>query len=134
LQVVLSCLSIFVLWYNSRPRFIAFTILYGIYSGGYNALLPTTIAEIYGVQNYAAVNGTIYFIRGLGVMFGSPIAGLILGSHRRGPSVQGALSALEKNYEHVTMYAGALLLGASVCVTYVRWMDARNKGGWFWKA
>ncbi|KAJ7020173.1 MFS general substrate transporter [Mycena alexandri] len=53
----LSSLSVFALWYDApRERFIAFIVLYGVYAGGYNALLPTTISEIYGVENYSPIN------------------------------------------------------------------------------
>lgn len=84
IQVLLSGISVFALWYDaSRSRFITFVVFYGILAGGYNALLPTTITEIYGVQNYATANGFIYFIRGLGALFGAPVAGVILGSHQR---------------------------------------------------
>ncbi|KAI0066395.1 MFS general substrate transporter [Artomyces pyxidatus] len=137
-SVILSGISVFALWTDaSRARFLAFVILYGIYSGGYNALLPTTITEIYGVQNYAPVNAAIYFIRGLGALFGAPIAGIILGTYRRGNISTGsttALSELRDKYDDVASYSGALLLGAGVCVVYVRWLDSKAKGAWAWKA
>jgi len=135
----LSSLSVFALWYNApRDRFIAFVVMYGIYAGSYNALMPTTIAEIYGVENYARVNGFIYFVRGLGSLLGAPIAGLILGSHKRG-SVGGVgmlaeVEMLRSRYERVVVYDGLLLLCAGMCVAYVRWLDARDKGAWKWKA
>ena len=113
-------------------------------TGGYNALLPTTITEVYGVQNYDAVNGSIYLIRGLGVIAGPPIAGAILGSHKRGTvmssnsgmslGTSSALDLLEKRYNELVVFTGVLLMGASVCVAYVRWGDAKEKGSWRWKA
>jgi MFS family permease len=134
LQVLLSALSVFALWYDAtRDRFVAFVVMYGIYAGGYNALLPTTITDIYGVENYSRVNGFIYFIRGLGSVLGAPIAGLILGSFQRAGHAQTA-GVLRSRYERVVVYDGVLLLAAGVCVAYVRWLDARDKGGWKWKA
>ncbi|KAJ7451254.1 monocarboxylate transporter [Mycena galericulata] len=133
----LSALSVFGLWYSApRVRFLAFVVSYGIYAGGYNALVPTTISEIYGVENYARVNGAVYFIRGLGSLLGAPIAGLILGSHTRTGAGAGAadLPGLKARYEHVVLYDGLLLLCAGGCVAYVRWLDARDKGVWRWKA
>ena len=82
-QVIFSAVSVLALWYNSdRVRFLAFTVFYGVLAGGYNALFPTTISEIYGIQNYASVNSALYFVRGIGVLCGAPIAGVILGSHQ----------------------------------------------------
>ena len=112
-------------------------MFYGIYAGGYNALFPTTITDVYGVQNYASVNAAIYFVRGLGSIFGAPVAGVILGNHQRGGGIPTNVVAqwmLKVKYEHVALYDGALLLGASACVAYVRWLDAKNKGVWKWKA
>ena len=96
---------------------------------------------MYGVQNYSSVNGFIYFIRGLGALFGAPIAGVILGSHQRGASASHsrssealAMEALRSRYNEVAVYGGVLLLAAGICVAYVRWLDARDKGGWSWRA
>ncbi|KIM82234.1 hypothetical protein PILCRDRAFT_820618 [Piloderma croceum F 1598] len=134
-SVILSGLSVLALWYEApRARFIAFVVFYGILAGGYNALLPTTITEVYGTQHYARVNGFIYFIRGIGAIFGAPIAGVILGSHTRGAVVNMGLGALRKRYNDVVIYDAALLLAAGMCMAYVRWLDARDKGRWTWKA
>ncbi|THU88506.1 MFS general substrate transporter [Dendrothele bispora CBS 962.96] len=153
----LSSLSVFALWYSPTTsgssgsggeggdvnRFIAFIVMYGIYAGGYNALLPTTIMEVYGVENYKSVNSVMYFIRGLGSIFGAPVAGVILGSHKRGGGDGGAglgmgmgrgVEFLRKKYNDVVVYDGVLLMAAAVCVVYVRWLDARDKGRWRWKA
>jgi len=143
ISVLLSSVTVLALWYNASPaRFLAFVILYGILSGGYNALLPTTITEVYGVQNYDAVNGAIYFLRGLGAIAGPPIAGVILGSHRRGTLVTPAsgggmlsnIATLRMRYNELVIYDGLLLIGASVCVVFVRWRDAKEKGTWRWRA
>ncbi|KAH9897700.1 MFS general substrate transporter [Cubamyces lactineus] len=139
LSVLFSGVAVFALWYDSdRARFLAFVVFYGILAGGYNALLPTTITEVYGVQNYSSVNAFIYFIRGLGALFGAPVAGLILGSHRRSLRSAGDIfanmSMLKNRYNEVAIFDGVLLLAAGVCVAYVRWLDARDKGGWSWKA
>ncbi|KAI0334031.1 MFS general substrate transporter [Cubamyces sp. BRFM 1775] len=139
LSVLFSGVAVFALWYDSdRARFLAFVVFYGILAGGYNALLPTTITEVYGVQNYSSVNAFIYFIRGLGALFGAPVAGLILGSHRRSVRFTGDtlanISMLKNRYNEVAIFDGVLLLAAGVCVAYVRWLDARDKGGWSWKA
>ncbi|KAK7043104.1 hypothetical protein VNI00_008458 [Paramarasmius palmivorus] len=133
--VILSALSVFALWYNApKDRFVAFIVLYGIYAGGYNALLPTTITEIYGVENYASVNGTLLFIRGLGSLFGAPLAGLILGSHARTEYAGSEIKGLQAKFNNIVIYDGVLLVASALCVVYVRWLDARDKGRWKWKA
>ncbi|KMU72466.1 hypothetical protein CISG_09542 [Coccidioides immitis RMSCC 3703] len=102
-------------------------------AGGYNALFPTTVTDVFGVHAYASVNGFLYFIRGLGAMFGSPVGGLILGSSRTLlPSEDTA--RLLKDYQRLIWYDGALLVGSSLCVIGVRGFDALEKRRWAWKA
>ncbi len=81
-----------------------------------------TVAEVFGLQAYASVNGFMYFMRGLGTMFGSPVGGKILGESR------------VSNYRNVALFDGALLAGAALCVIAVRFWDAVDKRGWKWKA
>jgi hypothetical protein len=78
--------------------------------------------EVFGLQAYASVNGFIYFIRGLGTMFGSPVGGKILGESRL------------INYRNVVLFDAALLAGAVFCVLGVRCYDAVEKKKWRWKA
>ncbi|PIL31292.1 MFS general substrate transporter [Ganoderma sinense ZZ0214-1] len=143
LSVIFSAVSVLALWYDSDPaRFLAFIVFYGMLAGGYSALFPTTISEIYGIQNYASMNSAIYFVRGIGVLCGAPIAGIILGSHQSGDSNSNpsrssqmlSIEALKTRYNDVAVFDGVLLLAAGLCVAYVRWLDARDKGGWLWRA
>ena len=110
--------------------------MYGVLAGGYNALVPTTVAELYGTRHYSSVNSTLYFIRGLGALVGAPLAGVILGSHQRGigggPSMD--IQALKRKYTHVAVYDGVVWMGAFACVAYVRWSDAKYRKRWLWKA
>ncbi|KAE9370424.1 monocarboxylate transporter [Stipitochalara longipes BDJ] len=127
LTVVLCVISVLGFWLGSvsggnKVLWIVFVVLYGITGGGYNALFPTTVAEVFGLQAYASVNGFIYFVRGLGTMFGSPIGGKILGESKLG------------NYRNVVLFDAALLGGAMFCVIGVRCWDAVDRRTWKWKA
>lgn len=128
LTVVGSALTVLAFWLGSttgngnQSLWIMFVVFYGISGGGYNALFPTTVVEVFGLQAYASVNGFMYFVRGLGAMFGSPVGGRILGDSQLG------------NYRNVVWFDAALLAGAAVCVVSVRFLDARDKGAWKWKA
>ena len=75
-------------------------------------------------QAYASVNGFIYFVRGVGALWGSPIGGLLVGN---GP-------VLPKAYMTLICYDFGLLLFASVCVIGVRALDAAEKGQFKLKA
>jgi len=130
-SVLLSAISVWVLWLGAATAanqglWIAFVVVYGLTAGGYNALFPTTITEVFGVQSYASVNGFVYFVRGLGAFFGSPVGGAILGGEGNGKSVG--------EFANVIWYDAALLFGSSVCVIGVRGFDAWDKKAWRWKA
>jgi len=127
LTVVGSAITVCGFWLGSalngsKPLWLLFVVFYGIFAGGYNALFPTTIAEVFGMQAYASVNGFIYFVRGMGALFGSPVGGAILGD------------SILNNYRNVIWFDSALLFGASLCVIGVRYFDAVDKKGWKWRA
>lgn len=145
LSVLMSAICVSGLWMaavgGAKSIWLAFVILYGLWAGGesleiilltllnfifvgYNALFPTTITEVFGIQAYASVNGFAYFVRGLGALFGSPVGGVILGGEAR---------SLE-HFRNVVWYDAALLFGASLCVAGVRGFDAKEKHSWKWKA
>ncbi|KAK5018767.1 Peroxisome biosynthesis protein pex1 [Cryomyces antarcticus] len=70
--VVCSVITVCSFWLasvanESKPLWLVFVVFYGIFAGGYNALFPTTIAEVFAMQAYASVNGFIHFIRGHGI-------------------------------------------------------------------
>lgn len=130
LSVVGSAVSVLVLWMGAAAEgtggkglWVGFVVLYGMLAGGYMALFPVTISEVFGIQAYASVNGFVYFVRGCGAAFGSPVGGQVLGEGG-GPS----------SYQKLIWYDGALLLGSSLCVMGVRGFDAVDKKAWKWKA
>lgn len=127
LTILGSAVAVSGLWLGSvsngsQTLWILFVVFYGVWAGGYNSLFPTTIAEVFGIHAYASVNGFVYFVRGLGSFFGSPVAGTILGENTR------------KNYLDVVYFDSALLFGASLCVIGVRYFDAVERGRWQGKA
>jgi len=98
-------------------------VLYSFSAGGYYALFPALIAEVFGIRQYAAVNAFILFVRGLGTVFGSPVGGQLLGTSEEG----------SRAYAGIAYWDGALLMGATVCCVGVRWADGKGKG-WKWNA
>lgn len=90
-----------------------------------------TISEVFGIQAYASVNSFVYFVRGCGAAFGSPVGGQILGESR---DLQASGEGVLSSYQKLIWYDGALLIGSSVCVIGVRGFDALEKKQWNWKA
>ncbi|KAM5440991.1 hypothetical protein MferCBS31731_003775 [Microsporum ferrugineum] len=132
-----SAASVWCLWLaaavnGGKAPWLSFVIMYGILAA-FNALFPTTITEIFGVHAYASVNGFLYFVRGLGALFGSPVAGFILGDSHIHPPGQET-SKLLQGYRNLIWYDGALLFASSLCVLGVRGFDALEKREWAWRA
>ena len=86
-------------------------------------MFPTTVIEVFGAQAYASVNGFIYFIRGLGALWGSPVGGVLVAG---GTEPQAYITLI--------WYDFALLMLSSVCVIGVRGLDALDKGRFKLKA
>ncbi|KAK4232805.1 MFS general substrate transporter, partial [Achaetomium macrosporum] len=134
LTLLLAACSVFALWLSSAltkedasssatALWLAFIAFYSASAGGYYALFPALVADVFGIRQYAAVNAFILFVRGLGTMFGSPVGGQLLSSSDEGV----------RAYTSIAYWDGALLMGATVCCVGVRWADAKGKG-WKWIA
>ncbi|PYH97585.1 MFS general substrate transporter [Aspergillus ellipticus CBS 707.79] len=132
MTLFLASASVFTFWLtsvltatssSSNSLWLAFIVLYSFSAGGYYALFPALIAEVFGIRQYAAVNAFILFVRGLGTMFGSPIGAQLLGNSGE---KAGA-------YASIAYWDGALLIGATACCVGVRWADGKGKG-WKWIA
>ncbi|KAF3011902.1 hypothetical protein E8E14_009051 [Neopestalotiopsis sp. 37M] len=131
LTLLLAASSVFAFWLtsvmgtasSSTSLWLVFIVMYSISAGGYYALFPALIAEVFGIRHYAAVNAFILFVRGLGTMFGSPVGGQLLGTAGDGT----------RAYASIAYWDGALLLGATACCVGVRWADGKGKA-WKWIA
>jgi MFS family permease len=144
LSVLGSAITVVAFWLSSAHAddmvlWITFVVTYGIFAGGehitfrsiqvidsvlgYNSLFPTTVIEVFGAQAYASVNGFIYFIRGLGALWGSPVGGVLVAG---GTEPQAYITLI--------WYDFGLLMLSSVCVIGVRALDALEKGRFKLKA
>jgi MFS family permease len=109
-----------------RALFIAYTCMWGITASSYIALFPTALAEQFGIQNFASINGLLYMIRGLGTLIGTPIGGALIRIHVTG---MGTVMS----YEKMVLLVGVLVMAATVSVTWARFENA-VQNGWKWRA
>jgi hypothetical protein len=73
-------------------------------------------------------------MRGIGAVFGAPIAGAILGNHPGSTKQLASLAQVKTRFNFIAGFDAALLLLAGVCVVFVRLYDARYKRTWQWNA
>lgn len=74
----ISCLCIWIPAGNNVGAIIAFSFLFGIFSGTGISLTPVCVSQICKTEDYGKRYGTCYFFVSFGVLTGMPIAGEIL--------------------------------------------------------
>jgi MFS family permease len=94
----------FVIWLvgGSWPGLLAFAVVLGTGYGGWIALQPTVLAEMFGTRGLGGLVGLVYTAAGLGALVGPPLAGVLIdatGGYRwavaaAGLSGLGAFAAL----------------------------------------
>ena len=71
----------FLLWTGdpSYSRLVVFALLLGVGYGGFVALGPPLVAEVFGVQGLGALLGVLYTSAAIGSAVGPPLAGGVIG-------------------------------------------------------
>ncbi|KAJ6086240.1 Major facilitator superfamily domain general substrate transporter [Penicillium sp. IBT 16267x] len=122
LTTFLSAIAVLALWLPSSlstsqssgsALFIVFTISYGIFASAYVSLFPTSLVELFGVQNFVSVNGALYMVRGFATLLGTPVAGALI---RSSPHQ----TASPRSYENTSIMVGVLLAAATFAVLWTR--------------
>ncbi|KAL1408111.1 hypothetical protein Q8F55_004914 [Vanrija albida] len=106
--------------HTSKSLFIAYSMLYGPTASAYVSLFPPVAIEMFGLHNFASVNGFLYMVRGLSILTGTPIAGTLI------PHSAAHSMALPKQYLNMTAFVAALLFVATAGVLWVR-LEVVNK-------
>src|SRR5262249_29937373 len=65
---------------SSYPMLVVFALTLGASYGGFVALSPAVLADLFGVARLGTVMGILYTSGGVGALVGPPIAGMI-GDH-----------------------------------------------------
>ncbi|KAH0129660.1 hypothetical protein KCU67_g16994, partial [Aureobasidium melanogenum] len=92
--------------HHTAGGLIVWALLYGALSGAFVSLQPTTVASI--TEDLSTVGGRMgmnTFCASFGILIGTPIAGLLVGSG---------------NWVGMQVFSGATLLGASILVIATR--------------
>ncbi|OAL54268.1 MFS general substrate transporter [Pyrenochaeta sp. DS3sAY3a] len=106
-------LTIWITADQHSSQIIAFTILFGFWSGAAISLTPVSIAQVSKLEELGKRNGTAYGIASIGCLIGIPIAGAILEAKGGG-------------YRGLIILAGALYIAAFIAFVLARGIV----GGW----
>lgn len=114
---VVCCLLTFLLWLigsSSHAAIIAYTVLFGFWSGAAISLTPVCIQQVCKTEDIGKRTGTTFTISSFGTLIGIPIAGAILGTGPR------------QDYDGLIILAGASYVAASAAFVVARGLT----GGW----
>lgn len=70
----------FAIWFvaGSYPVLVVFAAVLGVGYGGWIALQPAVIAELFGLRGLGGVVGLVYTSGGIGALLGAPVAGVLV--------------------------------------------------------
>ena len=95
---------------GGAASFAAFALVFGIVQGGFVALLPSAVVDLYGRRSAGGIIGAIFAGRALSVLLAPPLA--------------AALSAAAGHSVPLLLMAGAALLGTALLAGALRAGDA----------
>jgi MFS family permease len=87
----------YMVWLTTTtyPWLVAFAVLFGVAYGGFIALSPAVMAQLFGTASMGRLVGLLYTSAGIGALVGPPLAGLAVdrtGSYRWAIAVAMALA------------------------------------------
>ncbi|KAL7279566.1 hypothetical protein ACG7TL_005966 [Trametes sanguinea] len=114
----LTGLSVLVFWTfaQSLVAIMLFAVVYGFFSGAFNALIIPCVVEISMVHEYGTRIGVLYSIISFPALCGGPVAGAML-------------KASGGSYLGMTMLAGATIVAGSLFMLWARLALGRGSRG-----
>ena len=102
----------FLLWWSTTEYWmlVVFALVFGVCNGGFVALLPTIVMDLFGQRAVAAIIGTLYTAAGVGSL--------------AGPTLAGAAYDAFASYQVPQLAGAALSLAAAALV----WRGLRRSG------
>ncbi|KAK0437763.1 major facilitator superfamily domain-containing protein [Desarmillaria tabescens] len=104
---------------GSLSGLMAFSSIYGFFTGGYVSLYPVVAADLYGVEGLASITGIMFSSFVPGTLLGPPISGAILDSHTN--PLTGKI-----NFLPVQLFGGSWLLGSASMAVMVQIFHAKE--------
>jgi len=104
---------------GSLSGLMAFSSIYGFFTGGYVSLYPVVAADLYGVEGLASITGIMFSSFVPGTLLGPPVSGAILDTHTN--PLTGKI-----NFLPVQLFGGSWLLGSASMAVMVQIFHAKE--------
>lgn len=101
-----------------RARVIAFSILFGFWSGAAISLSPVCVSRVCKIEHYGKYNGMTYFVASFGALVGIPIAGAL---------VDNSASP----FNNLIWFAGGFYMVACIAFGIARGVAGGWRFGWY---
>lgn len=120
-SLIVSAISMLVIWpvSTSLAPLIVFVVINGMGNGGFFAIMPTVVGNVFGSARVSVAMGMIVTGWTGGYLLGAPIAGFILDAY--GGEKNGF-----RAYRPAILWAGSMALGAAGLVAYVRFRMSKH--------
>ena len=121
ISLAVSALSMLIIWpiSTSLAPLVIFTIINGMGNGGFFAIMPTVVGNIFGSARVSIAMGLIVGGWTGGYLLGAPIAGYLLAAY-------GGEESGFRAYRPAIIYAGSMALGATGLVMFLRITISRS--------
>ncbi|KIK56219.1 hypothetical protein GYMLUDRAFT_230316 [Collybiopsis luxurians FD-317 M1] len=98
ISLLIASVLIFALWYTSfaKPNLIAFSALYGAFSGPFFSVAPACVAEISPIEKVGARLGGTFAFMASAMIAGTPIAGVFIKKQT------------EANFKNLILFSGVM--------------------------
>ncbi len=101
IRVYRGCFAVmgasFLVWFAADDRYwmlVVFTVVLGVAYGGFIALSPAVVAEVFGAAGLGGLLGAVYTAAGVGGLFGPPLAGFAIDATDGHAAAIGGAAAL----------------------------------------
>ena len=117
----LNAVSLLTLWpvSASLAPLTIFVLLNGAANGGFFAIMPTVVGNVFGSARVSVAMGMIVTGWTRGYLMGAPIAGYILNAY-------GGQTAGFEAYRPAILYAGSMALASARLVGFIRLSMSKN--------
>ena len=112
----LSGIIVLALWLPAKATapVIVFAALYGFSSGAFVGMIPACVAQISDIRQIGVRSGTLFAVVSIAALCGNPVGGALLSRDGR-------------DFLHLQVFCGVVLLAGSVVFVGVRWMLVGRK-------
>ncbi|KAL7746660.1 hypothetical protein RI367_007939 [Sorochytrium milnesiophthora] len=115
--------SMIIFWLfggRSLAMLVLFACFYGVLGGGYIALTPTVLAQLFGVQSLASLMGLLYAATSVGTIASDPLAGALMSDSPAFDDPSWTMPS--RGYWPGILFSGLFMIAGGLCTILLRFV------------